>query len=339
MTEVRARVAAVLADPEDVVLARAILGTDSVEEISSRVESYCRRHLGRAVAGCLDFTQSVGSVFTLSLDDGSAVVLKAHALGRGRLGMAATLESLAAVYRVQSELAEQGLPCAQVIRPPVLWETGAVVAMQRLHAPAPDDAHRPVVRRAMAESLADFVRRAEPFRGLPHLPISQLPGGRLFPPPHNALYDFSLPGGEWIDSRARKARERIDALGDNLVVAHSDYSAANVRVSGEKVTAIYDFDSVALIDEMRCLASTALHFTYQPHSTGWCWAGPEESAAFIEDYGRARGRAFSLLERQRLAACAVYAMAYTARCEHALDPDGSRSGGMRELLNETSEAA
>lgn len=328
----REQLSSLLTDPRDVELARLILGSDSTEEIAARVEGYCQMHLGREIESCLEVTQSVGSVFSLRLDDGSTVVLKAHLLRGARLGMPSTLESLDAVYSIQSAMAQDGLPCANVIRSPVAFEPGAMVAMERLETTCTADAHQPAVRRAMAESLADFVRRAEPFRGLPHLPRVQLPADRLLPPPHNPQFNLELPGGEWIDARAREARAQIEALGESLVVAHTDYSAANVRVSEGQVTAIFDFDSVALVDEMRCLAGTALHFTYQPRSPGWCWAGPEEAIAFIDDYARARGRPLSPIERLRLSACAIYGMAYTARCEHALDPSGKKQGGMRELL-------
>jgi hypothetical protein len=87
------------------------------------------------------------------------------------------------------------------------------------------------------------------------------------------------------------------------------------------VVAVFDMDSMARIDEMRALAGAAVHFTYTggPAST---LPTRDEAAAFVADYLRARGRPLDAQERARLDAAAVYAMAYTARCEHAGTPGG-----------------
>jgi hypothetical protein len=80
-------------------------------------------------------------------------------------------------------------------------------------------------------------------------------------------FDFNAPGAEWIDTRARSTRVVLDQTPERAVVMHTDFSAANVRVSRGAIAAVYDMDSVARIDEMRCLASAAVHFTYTGEST------------------------------------------------------------------------
>jgi hypothetical protein len=110
----RAAVAALLVDPQDRVLAQSILGTVDVETIALRVEGYVRESFRRSIAGCVLFTQSVGAVFILDLDDGSRVVLKAHAVGAGRLRTFASLDAIETVYAVQARLADAGWPCARV---------------------------------------------------------------------------------------------------------------------------------------------------------------------------------------------------------------------------------
>lgn len=40
--------------------------------------------------------------------------------------------------------------------------------------------------------------------------------------------------------------------------------------------------------------------------------------AFIDEYSAARRRPLSRAERERIAGCATFIAAYTARCEHAL---------------------
>jgi hypothetical protein len=109
------------------------------------------------------------------------------------------------------------------------------------------------------------------------------------------------------------------------VVVHADVSAANVRVAGGAVVAVYDLDSVAVIDEMRALASAAVHFSYAGDPP-WTWPTRAETRAFVDDYLAARGRPLDADERARLDASAIYVLAYTARCEHALATDARAAG-------------
>jgi len=113
------------------------------------------------------------------------------------------------------------------------------------------------------------------------------------------------------------------------------WGAANVRVREGRICAIYDMDSVALVDEMRGLASTAVHHTYTGAERQQSVTSREQARAFVADYEVARARALTSFERERLNAAAIYAMAYTARCEHSRDPAGLQmEGSMRAALRE-----
>lgn len=333
---------ALLEDPADRVLARSILGTCDVEAIAARVEGFCEGRLGRRVVGCLGFTQSVGAVFLLALHDGSRVVLKAHGEDGERLGAKATLEALRAVTRVQDSLARGGVPCARVRAGPHAWPGGHVVAMEMIDAGEHRDPKAAPVRGAMARLMAEIVARAEAYRATPGLPASAPPAGALWPRPHNALFDFGVAGGEWIDALAREARAVMHETPAHVVVAHTDISGANMRFDGPadapRVSALYDADSFALVDEMRLLAGAATHFTYLPSEADGTWAWPtrEDARAFVADYCEARGAPLTAAERARLDACATYALAYTARCEHGMDPGGAKlAGSLREALRAT----
>ena len=324
---------ALLRDPFDVKLAEWIFGAADPLAIARRVEWFCRDRLGCGVTSCEDFVQSVGAVFVLGLDSGDRIVLKFHVLGEGRLGATGTLAALTAVYDVQDKLAKVAVPCAAVVHPPIAWEGGAVAAMAYLDGTGAEDSREPRVRRAMAGMLAEIARVAAPLRDTPFLPLSRPPDG-LWPVPHNVLFDLATPGGEWIDHRARLARSVLDASSPAPILFHTDFSAANVRVRDGRVCAIYDMDSVALIDEMGGLAATAVHHTYtgaeqESRTTR------EQARAFVAEYEVARGRALTDLERERLNAAAIYAMAYTARCEHSGDPSGANmQRSMRAVLHQ-----
>jgi aminoglycoside phosphotransferase (APT) family kinase protein len=316
MRPLRVAVVDLLRDPADQVLAASILGTTDPDAIVARVEGFAADAVARRVVGCLLFTQSVGAVFGLALDDARRVALKVHASSDGRRGPDAV--ALAAVYRVQAELAASGIPCAPVLAPPRPWDDAGRVAavMGWLPGAAGDDPHAPAVGRAMAHAMAGIVERCRAVDAS-GLPTSALPPDLLFPPAHNALFDLTAPGGEWIDARARAAREVLDRIAERRVAMHTDVSGANVLVSGGVVRAIYDMDSVAWIDEMRALASAAVHFTYRGDGT-WTWPSRAEARGFVRAYADARGAPLGDDERAKLDAAAIYAMAYTARCEHSV---------------------
>jgi hypothetical protein len=300
----RAAIAALLADPADVRLARSILGSHDVESIASRVEAFVATTLGARVAGCAAFTQSVGAVFVLDLVDRRRVVLKAHALPH---------HGLAAAYAAQDQLARAGYPCARVLVPPRPWPGGVAALMSYLDAPAADDPHAPSTRFALAAGLARITKlcRDVDATHLPH--VTPVPDA-LFPPAHNALFDLAAPGGEWIDARARAARAVLDSTVATPVTTHGDFSAANVRVSGGAIAAVFDLDSLEVVDEAIAVARAAVHFTYTGDAP-WTWPSREQARGFVDDYERERG---IRLDRARLDAAAIYALAYTARCEHSI---------------------
>ncbi|MCA1853371.1 MAG: hypothetical protein LC647_13515 [Beggiatoa sp.] len=45
--------------------------------------------------------------------------------------------------------------------------------------------------------------------------------------------------------------------------------------------------------------------------------------SFVEEYEAARDEPFSAQERQATFAAAIYVMAYSSRCEHAIDMEGN----------------
>ena len=60
---------------------------------------------------------------------------------------------------------------------------------------------------------------------------------------------------------------------------------------------------------------------------------PQEMRSFVQEYQAARGKSLAKREREAIAAAAAYVIAYSARCEHALDTAGDDlGGGFREAL-------
>ena len=300
------------------MLARDILGTIDPDAIARQVEAFVP-----GVTGCPLFTQSVGAVFVL--DAGERIVLKVHAYGPG-LRSFEMLAELEAVYAAQAALAAGGLPCARVLAPPRRFAPGRAAAiMSYLEVGPIDDPHAPTTPRALAVTAAEIRVRLEASAEIRarladhNLPVRTRLPPTLFPPAHNALFDLHHAGGEWIDARAARARAVLET-GVTPAAMHSDVSCANVRVVAGRVAAIFDVDSVCMIDEERCVASMAVHYTYTGEALpsgepAWAFPSRDEARAFVAAYESARGKPFDREERARLDAGAIYALAYTARCE------------------------
>jgi hypothetical protein len=161
------------------------------------------------------------------------------------------------------------------------------------------------------------------------------PAQGLWPIPHNALFDFeaTAAGAEWIDEIAGKARKILDNSPGRMVVGHADWSAKHFRFKDGKVGVIYDWDSLRLDKETNLVGHTATHFPYTEYFDVPRRASPQEARLFVEEYEIARAKPFSERERIAVSAAAVYGLAYTARCEHAIDPGGKNlRGSFREAL-------
>jgi hypothetical protein len=191
----------------------------------------------------------------------------------------------------------------------------------------------------MAATLARQIQLASGLTGLGSLfRDDESPEGALWPRPHNALFDFeaTTEGAAWIDAFARRARSVRPRTAGRMVVGHVDWSVKHFRFAGEEVRVVYDWDSLRLAREPIFVGSAAATFTATWYlDVGSKAPDPDELVLFVEEYEEARGSAFSKAERLSAFASAVYATAYCARCEHAIDPGGEDpdAGSFRETLS------
>ena len=185
-------------------------------------------------------------------------------------------------------------------------------------------------------SLVDGARRFAGARDLGRGLLRGLPPGRLWPEPHHPRFDFdrTAEGAAWIDAIAERARERLAAAAGEVVVGHTDWSVKNFAFRGDRVAAVYDWDSLA-VDVEPVFVGQAVHaFPATWYIETAVAPAPEEAAAFVAEYEAARGRAFTTAEMETVRAAADYAMAYSARCAHSDDPEGAFAGPgtTRDLL-------
>lgn len=282
---------------------------------------------------------SSGVVVALNLRGPLAtVVVKVH--------RAPVVDRLAGVIRAQRLLAIAGLPVATPLTDiPMPIGTGAATLETWRADGATVDVRPAPLRRALARCTYDIITALDPDQ-FPEL----VPTWRgLYPPPHAPHFNFvaTSKGAEWIDEHATDAlarRRTLEGIG-RRVVAHTDVRPENVLLDvaeSPTVSTIYDLDSLCVDAEPWLVGATARAF-----STNWSLDDPmiptsAQIHAFLHDYQQVRGAVFSADETALADAGVVHALAYSARCEHALFPDGAQAPwgpGWRALLREFTHPA
>ncbi len=204
---IAAKLASWGAQPDEALhLERQIFDSTDPAHIGRSVETFCIEQLDAPVVDCLFWNSSMGSVSGVVLADGRRVVIKAHppSVAESRL---------AAVHRVQQFLVGRGFPCPKPIAGPLPIDYGYALVEELVDHGSMVDAHDPVIRRIMAETLARLTALTGELGPLPELAPRSVDDNpdALWPPPHNAMFDFetTTAGAEWIDQLGRSARRII----------------------------------------------------------------------------------------------------------------------------------
>jgi hypothetical protein len=295
---------------------RACFGTTDATAMAALADEFLRREVGAGIAAPHFYATSTGCALGLDLDDGRAVVLKVH--------QPHTVPAeLAAVQRVQRELHRRGFPAPRPLAGPAPLGPAPAVVEAMLDVGVAPDATQPPARRLVASSAHRLLRLTADLADDPALTRPVVPRGlaRVFPPPHSPVFDFeaTTDGADWIEDLGARAAARVarEAAGSTMLT-HVDFRAEHLRVDGEELVAVYDWDSLRVDAEAVAIGQIAHAFTID-------WSQPiahvptiSEAIAFVEDYERARGYPFDEQEWRVVRASWVYATAYGARCEHAL---------------------
>ncbi|MGH3048552.1 MAG: hypothetical protein ACRDLK_00215, partial [Gaiellaceae bacterium] len=292
-----------------------LFGTHDPDAVGGAFARFCRDELGSAPAAALFYESHVGCVAGLALDDGRRVVVEAQSLACSR-------RFLDAAVAVQRELAAHGFPApAVLLGPRPLGHTLATVE-ELVDEGDYRDAHEPAIRRELARGLARLVFLAA---GLSQDGLEReqqtLSTSGLWPRPHHRMFDFEATrdGTEWIDELARRARTTLEGAPAERVIGHTDWTVKHCRFVGDELRVVYDWD-LGLMPEPELVGHAASHFTTTWQLEVPLIPSPDEARAFVAAYEEERGREFDPGERRRLAAQAVYSLAYGARCEACGDP-------------------
>ncbi|HEX6393416.1 MAG TPA: phosphotransferase [Acidimicrobiales bacterium] len=292
-----------------------VFGTSEPDRVAAYFEVFCLEHLGTGVQSALFYGSSAGCVAGLRLDDASEVVVKAY--------QPAWEEGfLAGVVAVQAHLSERGFPCAK----PLLGPARAGPAWATVETFVADPGMKAFSTKeemnASASGLGTLVDACRPL-DLPALgghPLNPS-ADRLYPTPHNPIFDFSM-GAEaagWIDDFARAAKDARQVDASPPVIGHTDWSARNIRIEQVALVAVYDWDSMALCAESTLVGQAAATWRSTGEIDDPIAPDADDVLEYTAAYEKASGRVFDSTQTRATLAAALWVLAYSARCEHALE--------------------
>ena len=297
---------------------RQVFGDVGRGEITAWLRRYASIHLSAQADEILFTAGRLAAVYGLGLTDGTAIAVKVH---RG----ATDLGHLTAAAKCQRRLVDAGFPCPLPLQGPVLIDGRAVTAEQLLTAGERADAHEPGVRRSMARGLAEQVallQRLLPI-GLGSPPAWAAYENGPWPTPHDPIFDFrTTPAGfDWLDELAARAAAAIGPRQAPDAVGHGDWVCQNLRFTGDRMTAAYDWDSLICHSEVVLVGLAAGAFT-EGSSAGADAPTPAETKSFVADYEHARGTAFGPGEIRQVLGAVTWVLTYNARCDLSLQSLG-----------------
>jgi hypothetical protein len=318
---------------DDPCVDRAIFGTIDPVAIASALAAFTKRVLGAEIHDTLLYTSSVGTAVGVELSDGRRILIKAH---RPELALA-KIRAFAA-FRVAARRA--GVAAPELLATEQL-ALGYASVEAFVDAPSVGDGFDPAIRTILAGGLWELARVGKAYADRSGLPRAVLPREQsAWRTPHSEIFDLArtAEGAEWLEELGRRAP--LTALaGGSEFPAHTDWRVEHVRVANGKIVAVFDWDSIALTDEARMVGTSAAHYAsnWESGFVGRRFPTPQESDAFVADYERARGRAFTSEERSRIGIVRTHELAYVARLGHA-PGQAPMPGGAAEMLLQFGDA-
>ncbi|SMD20482.1 phosphotransferase [Lentzea albidocapillata] len=281
------------------------------------LSAWCSSELGSPVAEVLYERVSISTVSGVRLADGREVYVKA----RPDDGRAASCVA------AQASLASRGFPCPRPLTPVVVADGLAVHAEEPLPGGEMLLGSSPDVARRYAAVFARLMALLADVSVPPPLPS-----------PRWARWDHTGPGLwpaiDFLDARdqgvvpsvvsemASRVRKRLLATSLPCVLGHADFEAQNLRWQHGEVLTVHDWDSLAWQPEAALAGAASGAFANTPPPG---LVPIESSAAFLETYQQARGRAFSAEEIQIAWAGSMWTALHNARWE-VLHGDPTPSG-------------
>jgi Ser/Thr protein kinase RdoA (MazF antagonist) len=274
------------------------------------LDGWCALHLGAGVHSVLFSEGFLSTVFGVRLTSGIDVVVKIRARAERLLGCAA-------VHRM---LYERGYPCPEplVDLEALSGFAASAEAMTPGGEPCPSTDRSPQpFAAALAElvALAPMPTEVPSLLPLPSWTTPDFTSDELWPTPDDA--DIDLNAAEtphWIDESALAARARLAVSASPIVIGHGDFYTDNFRWIGDRLLAVWDWDSVIAASEPMIAGMAAAIY---PRSSAGTEASVEESEAFLDAYQAERGR-FSDDELSEAWAAGLWTRCIDAKLQSAI---------------------
>jgi hypothetical protein len=290
-------------------------GTADAGRIVATIDAFAREQLGAGVTGYLFYSASIGSTHGIELEDGRRVVIKVRPPAESNPYLPLDRGSLEKVVVAQRYLADAGYPCPTPLLGPVVLARGLATVESWLAPGEIRDGHDVRVRSLLAAGLHEHAAILEPLVASATTAHFDVPRDRLFPQPHSKLFrpcDADQDIG-WVRDLARRARQIAEAVPSRPRLGHCDWRVEHVRFQGDRIVATYDWDSLALVPEIRMVGVDA-----HGHTADWSQDAVRRVPTydgilgFIADYERARETPFTAAEHRGARAWAAYWIAYGA---------------------------
>lgn len=283
-----------------------VFGGATAEVVETFVAETARALLGATLTSA-DY--HAGQVVTVcvktDVGPGAAFAMKIYPTGYENT------EVLRATRAVQAHLAASGLPVPVPIR---LEPVGsAIVAIDEFRGGERKGWDTDGALTDMAHRYAALMAEMPSVDGLPELRRSRL--AQAPRPPTG----YETPPA--LGRELQRCLAMLDGFEEPPAIAHLDWRLQNLAWRGEALSAIYDWDSVAVSTESRAVGAAAGMWSYDFRDAVPHVPTPAEVAEFITDYGRVR----AIDVRIASAAAGVKMLGYAATEQH-LDPGGTRLG-------------
>ena len=248
---------------------------------------------------------------------------------------------LSGTAAVQRHLWEIGFPCPQPLAGPDEL-AGFCISAETLVVGDSPVRVGPQVAQLHASALAELIRSAPPVDSVPP----------LLPPPAWAHWDHTEaglwaridgtdidlnlePDPPWLSDTARRVRARLASLGDPCVVGHADWWSQNLRWVGQRLHVVYDWDSVTAQPEAILAGEAAYMFAKTDFELDGCAPGAnvQLTEQFLVAYENARGRRWTIDQREAAWAAGLWIAAFNARVSRF----EARGEGFAELVHSDAE--
>lgn len=199
-----------------------ILGCDIPEKIEHLILTAVKPYLRSNIEKLLFIEPSAGVVFGFLLASGQKIVLKVF-----NRNFTYSYPYLETMNNIQSIFYGAGFPAPEVFSP-IFKLNICHVGLYSFIEGHKENAHLPNIRAELAKYLAKFSELVDRYQFELLYTFMQLSAkGKLWPAPHNVLFDLKKSQRGWIAKKAREAKKILSASPYPKRLAHTDWDVKN----------------------------------------------------------------------------------------------------------------